>query len=146
MKISIGSWIYGIVYGSRWYEPKAVSVLQFVKDVVSGILDKLLIALICAFFAYRPVGKKETTPGLCAPISWWPRLFGQRVWPISLMVPGLMIWPFVDLPNGMSLLWAPIAISYIIFLDWIAERVGKSGVWKKISEERRIVFTENGRA
>lgn len=59
--------------------------------VLMGLGVLAIVCPVAILFAYRP---SVTDPGqeLVAPIRNWPRLWGHRIWPLTLIIFGLSIW------------------------------------------------------
>lgn len=146
MKISKKSWIYQKTYWFRDVQPKAVSPLRFCWDIflalLAGFAYWLIVGTICFLFAWK---LKKSENNFFADIEKWPKILGHRIWPLSLIGLGFMIWPFVDFNSWKSReIFILLTLTSLCFYVPI---IFTSETWKEISERAKIiVFTENGKA
>lgn len=143
MKISKKSWIYQKTYWFRDVQPKAVSPFRFCWDIFLALLVYvfcgLAVGISCFLFALKPVKSDEY---FFVPINNWPTILGHRIWPLSLIGLGFIIWPFVDYTSWIRYdIFFPITLFSLCMFVWC---VFTKKTWEEICERTKIVFTENG--
>ena len=109
--------------------------------VLLGGLYWLVVGIFCFLFAWKRAKDKEN---FFADIEKWPTILGHRIWPLSLIGLGFIIWPFVDFNSWEKhdiFIWITI-FSWCFYIACVFT----TKTWEEISERTKIVFTENGSA
>lgn len=147
MEIRKKSWIYQKTYRCRATQPDAISPLRFCWDIFLALLATgfywLVVGIFCFLFAWKRAKDKDKE-NFFTDIEKWPTILGHRIWPISLIGLGFIVWPFINFNSwkeyeivvGITLIYAVMFIS-IAFT---------TRTWEKINERTKIVFIENGKA
>lgn len=143
MKISKESWAYRFTYQPWGASPDEVNMfkfaLHFLLTALTWGLYWLVVGTICFLFALKTAESEED---FFVPIKNWWTILGHRIWPLSLIGLGFMIWPFIGFNSWIKHLIFPITcFSLYIFIITVFTKK----IWEEISEVTKIVFTENGK-
>lgn len=144
MKISKERWDYRFTYQPWGASPDEVNMfkfaLHFLLTALTWGLYWLVVGTICFMFALKTAESEED---FFVPIKNWWTILGHRIWPLSLIGLGFMIWPFVNFHSWAKHGIIPLfsLISLIIFVCTVFTKK----IWEEIGERTKIVFTENGK-